>query len=117
MESKVNPILKLTNNGHTVKGAGPITNWDPAYEVSAVFGFAVVQAQPTGATSAQLAIATGAAPKRYKPSDTNWSAMGKVPAGDPALQTGAAVVYARAWIEYIDGELEPYDWEVHVVLQ
>ena len=117
MESKVNPILKLTNGGHTVKGAGPITNWNPAYEVSAVFGFVVVQAQATGATSTQLAMATGAAQKRYKPSDTSWTAIGKVPGTDTPLKAGAAVVYARAWIEYIDGELEPYDWEVHVVLQ
>lgn len=117
MESKVNPILKLTNGGHTVEGAGPITDWDPAYEVSAVFTFVVVQAQPTGATSAQLAVATGTAPKRYRPSDSNWAAAGEVPASDAPLKHGSAVAYARAWIEYKDGILKPYDWTVHVALK
>jgi hypothetical protein len=114
MESKVNPILKLADAGRTVKGAGPIVKWE-AYEVSAVFTFVVVQAQAAGAAT-QLALAAGAS-KRFRPTDSAWNAAGKVQGTGPALQPGPAVVYARAWIETTASYVEPYDWEVHVVLQ
>jgi hypothetical protein len=50
------------------------------------------------------------------PPAASWTATGKVENGQPPLQAGPAVVYARAWIEAVGGWLEPYDWEVHVVL-
>jgi hypothetical protein len=118
MESKVNPILQLTSGGRRVNGAGPITNWRPG-EVSTVFTFIIVQSQlaaPGANPPVVLAIATGAS-KRFRPADAQWTARGRVAAGERPLLPGPAVAYARAWIEYTGGWLEPYDWDVHIVLQ
>jgi len=117
MESKVDPILQLTNGGHQVKGSGPITIWNLPYEVSAVFTFVILQSQATGGNPpVELAMATGAS-KRFRPADVQWAAKGRVKATERPLQAGPAVAYVRAWIEYAGGWLKPYDWEVFVVLQ
>ena len=42
MESKVNPILKLTKGGRTVEGNGPIVKWKKV-ELSAMVTFVIVQ--------------------------------------------------------------------------
>jgi hypothetical protein len=119
MESKVNPILKLTNAGRGVEGSGPIDKWKKL-ELSAMVTFVIVQPQPTGkqppAQPVQLVIAAGAS-DRFKNGTANWWAAGDVLPADPPLIPGAALAYARALIEYEGGVLEPYDWEVHVVLE
>ena len=118
MESKVNPILQLTNNGRRVNGAGPLSNWKQG-ELSAVLTFVIVQSQlapPAANPPVELAIATGSS-KRFRPADPQWTARGRVAATERPLQPGPAVAYARAWIEWAGGWLQPYDWTVHVVLQ
>jgi hypothetical protein len=117
MESKVDPILNLTAAGRQVSGSGPITKWKNR-EVRAMVTFVVVQPQPTGvaANPGRLVVAAGAS-DWFPKGAANWWAAGGVLASDPPLVAGPAVAYARALIQYDANVLEPYDWEVFVVLQ
>ena len=125
MESRVDSPLMLTSGGNTVKGRGPVVSWDIG-ELSAIVSVVIAQAQ-TGANGAtKLALAAGVTQRFTNPSAPNawvpppnktWSAMAKVAGNGTAFVPGAAVAYAHALVENVAGELEPYDWEVHVVLQ
>jgi hypothetical protein len=114
MESKVDPILNLTNAGQKVAGSGPIEDWD-TYEIGAIVTVIIVQPQEPTPGTMQLAIASGST-GWIANGATNWTATAKV-RGALALQPGAAVAYAHGMIEYGPGLLQPYDWTVLVVLK
>jgi hypothetical protein len=131
MESRVDSPLKLSNGGKTVKGRGPVLNWELG-ELSAVVSVVIAQAQTGAAAPMTLALAAGvtdrfknpSAPNAWTPPpDTWWTATAKVAGGTAlvpggtALVPGAAVAYAHALVENAAGELEAYDWTVHVVLE
>ena len=115
VESRVNPLLKLSKGGMEVAGNGPIGKWEK-WEIGALVTVVVVQAQPTAsAGGVVLAMASGTT-GWINANASSWAATAEV-SGTPPLQPGAAVAFAHALIEYAPGVLETYDWTVHVVLQ
>ena len=117
MESKVDPILNLTAAGRQVSGSGPITKWKNR-EVRAMVTFVVVQPQPTGVAANPVRLVDAAGASDWFPKGAaNWWATGAVLASDPPLVPGPAIAYARALIQYDANTLQPYDWQVFVVLQ
>lgn len=116
MESRVDPILSLTNAGQSVSGSGPIDKWEP-YEIGAVVTVIIVQPQESPPGKMRLAVASGST-AWIANGATTWTATAKVRGVDaPALQPGAAVAYAHGMIEYAPGLVAPYDWTVLVVLK
>jgi hypothetical protein len=114
VESRVDPILSLTNAGQKVSGSGPIDDWEP-YEVGAIVTVIIVQPQQPNPGTMELAVASGST-SWIAAGAANWTATAKV-RGALALQPGPAVAYAHGIIEYAPGVLKPYDWDVNVVLQ
>jgi hypothetical protein len=114
VESRVDPILKLSGDGQKVTGSGPIENW-LEYEVGAIVTVIIVQPQQPQTGKMEFAVASGSTPWIPKDED-RWTATAKV-RGPLALKEGGAVAYAHAMIEYAPGLLQPYDWTVHVVLE
>jgi hypothetical protein len=114
MESRVNPILKLSTDGKKVSGGGPIEDW-VEYEVGAIVTVIIVQPQQPKPETMELAVASGST--GWIPRDAkSWAATARV-RGTIPLEEGAAVAYAHGMIEYAPGLLQPYDWTVHVVLE
>jgi hypothetical protein len=124
VESRVDSPLAIQSGGRSVKATGPILSWD-ADEVSAIASVVLVQALPghgivfAGGASARVENPTpGTAwpPAAGAPAEM-WSAEAAVTRPVVTLQAGYATAYAHAIVENIAGELETYDWMVHLVLQ
>jgi hypothetical protein len=124
VESRVDSPLTIDPGGRVVRATGPILSWD-ADEVSAIASVVLVQALPghgivfAGGTSARVENPTPgfAWPPAAGAAAEMWSAQAQVTRPLVTLQAGYATAYAHAIVENVAGELETYDWMVHVVLQ
>ena len=114
-------ILSSDRRSGTV--TGPITEWD-ADEVSAIASVVLVQAVSAhgivlaGGTAARVENPTPNVQWLSPPSPAEaWSGVATVTRPVATLEPGSAVAYVHALIENAAGAIEPYYWNVHVILQ
>jgi hypothetical protein len=109
MNSRIDELLCLEDNGRTVKVTGPILSWAPG-EVSALIAVVITQVK----ASTKTAMAGGIS-ERYMNGAANWDADAIVTSG-PALEFGPATAYATATIEMDDRTFKQYNWTVQTRL-
>ena len=122
MDSRINDELTLDGGDHSVEVIGPILKWE-AQEVGAIVAVFIVQRVPGG-----LVVAGGISEKYLNPTPghvwvsapgntQDWDADAVVNAALPGLSPGPAVAYAHARIEDATGQLKPFNWTVHILLE
>ena len=105
MNSRINKLLCLDDDGKTVHVKGPILEWEDD-EVSAIFTVTIKQIVDGGGTAS----ATGSS-QTYSHGAQHWAAAAVVTTG-PALEHGPATAYAIATIQLTNHTVEVYEWVV-----
>ena len=111
MNSRIDQLLCLDDDGKTVQVNGPIVSWE-ADEVSAVVSVVITQMK----ANRKIAVATGISGQVVKASNpTQWSAVARGTPG-PGPEFGQATAYATAIVQHDNGTFEPYNWPVQIRL-